>query len=339
MRLCNVVVVPQSGRAHHLSIAERAQPPVRGGIDGRRLGVAEQCDGVPLDHSAQAGRARTRTATLHLPYQTRKSRTSELFVRAFDGSPLAGRWLVRIVYLDESGTSREEPLAVVAGVVLHGDSQLIAVEEHLERLVEKHIPEDDRQDFFFHATNIWSGTRYFSNRDRWPLDQRLEILHDLVEIPQQFDVPVVFGYCPRDELITAPSDYNPEERERDAVVHSIAFVECACVVEKLMRELWSDEVALLIAEDRPCVRDTVRDVHSLMRSKKGTEQLDAEQYLPLSHIRDTVHWAGKMQSRHLQLADICAFVIRGHLDKHPQNPPLYSKLRPMMAVYPKSDDE
>ena len=49
--------------------------------------------------------------------------------------------------------------------------------------------------------------------------------------------------------------------------------------------------------------------------------------------------AGKMQSRHLQLADICAFVIRGHLAKHPHNPPLYSKLRPMMAVYPKTDDE
>ena len=246
---------------------------------------------------------------------------------------------MRIAYLDESGTSRGEQLAVVAGLVIDGDNQLIAVEEHIERLVDKHIHEDDRKEFFFHATNIWSGTKYFADRDLWPLDRRLEILHDLVEIPEQFDVPVVFGYCPRDELITAPPDFTVDERARDAVVHSIAFFECARVVEKIMRELWPDEVALLIAEDRPAVRDTVRDLHSWMRGGKAHGYGAAADYLPLSHIRDTVHWAGKMQSRHLQLADICAFVIRGHLAKHPHNPPLYSKLRPMMAVYPKTDDE
>ena len=51
-------------------------------------------------------------------------------MRSFDGSPLAGRRLVRVVYLDESGTSRREPLAVVAGVIVDGDQQMIAVEEH-----------------------------------------------------------------------------------------------------------------------------------------------------------------------------------------------------------------
>ena len=260
-------------------------------------------------------------------------------VRVIDGSPLAGRRLVRIVYLDESGTSREERQAVVAGVVIDGDNQLIAVEEHIERLVDRYIPEEDRENFFFHATNIFSGNKYYKDRNVWPLDRRLEILHDLVEIPRKFEIPVVFGYCPRNELITAPSDFAVDERARDAVVHSIAFFQCACVVEKIMRELWPDEVALLIAEDRPEVRATVRDVHSWMRSGKAPSHEDAGEYLPLSHIRDTVHWAGKMQSRHLQLADICAFIIRGHLDGHPSNPPLYRKLRPMMAVYPKTDDE
>ena len=244
-----------------------------------------------------------------------------------------------LVYLDESGTSRGERSAVVAGVVIDGDNQLVALEEHMERLVERHIPRDNREDFFFHATNIWSGNKYYKDRGVWPLDRRLAILHDLVEIPQQFDIPVVFGYCPRDELITVPDDFTMDERQHDAVIHSIAFFECACVVEKIMRELWPDETALLIAEDRPEVRNIVRYVHSWMRSGKAPSQGDAGEYLPLSHIRDTVHWAGKMQSRHLQLADICAFVIRGHLDKHPQNPPLYNKLRPMMAVYPKTDDE
>ena len=246
---------------------------------------------------------------------------------------------MRIVYLDESGTSRGARATVVAGGMIDADNQLIAVEEHMERLVERYIPEDDRGDFFFHATNIWSATKYFKDRDLWPLERRLEILHDLVEIPQKLDIPVVFGHCPRDERITVPSDFTMDEKHRDVVVHSIAFFECAKVVEKLMREFWPDEVALLIAEDRPEVRDTVRYVHSWMRSGKALGHRDAGEYLPLSHIRDTVHWAGKRQSRHLQLADICAFVIRGHLDEHPRNPPLYSKLRPMMAVYPKTDEQ
>ena len=149
------------------------------------------------------------------------STRSRHMVRAIDGSPLVGRRLVRIVYLDESGTSRGERLAVVAGVVIDADNQLIAVEEHMERLVERYIPEDDREDFFFHATNIWSATKYFKDRDLWPLERRLEILHDLVEISQKFDIPVVFGYCPRDEPITVPSDLPLDEQQRDVVVHSL----------------------------------------------------------------------------------------------------------------------
>ena len=72
----------------------------------------------------QCGQAK---AMLHLPYPTGKckmSACSRHMVRAFDGSPLAGRRLVRIVYLDESGTSRREPLALVAGVVVDADNQL-----------------------------------------------------------------------------------------------------------------------------------------------------------------------------------------------------------------------
>ncbi len=267
------------------------------------------------------------------------STRSRHMVRAFDGSPLAGRRVVRIVYLDESGTSRIERVAVVAGVVIDGDNQLIAVEEHMERLVERYIPEDDREDFFFHATNIWSATKYFKDRVLWPLERRLEILHDLVEIPSKFDLPIVFGQCPRNRRLTKPSGVPIAEAERDAVVHSIAFLECACRVEKIMRELWPTEVTFLIAEDRPIVMRHLREVQSVAKSKTFPFDVEEQEYLPFRHIRDTVHWAWKMQSRHLQLADICAFVIRGHLDKHPCNPPLYRKLRPMMAVYPKTDDE
>lgn len=264
---------------------------------------------------------------------------NESLVRAFDGSPLAGRRLVPIVYLDESGTSRREPLALVAGVVVHGDLQMVAVEEHLQRLVRKHIPETDWENFSFHATNIWSGTKYYKDDDAWPLKRRLAILHDLVEIPQKFDLPIVFRDCPRDVPVTVPPDVVLDERGRDAIVHTVAFFQCVCLVEKNMRNIWPDEVALLIAEDRPAVKKTVREVQLWAQNKTLPRRLDQREYLPLTHIRDTVHWAGKKESPLLQLADTCAFVIRGHLNDRRYNQPLYSKLHPVMVTHPKSDAE
>ena len=246
---------------------------------------------------------------------------------------------MRIVYLDEGGTSRLESPAVVAGVIVNGDTQLIPVEEHLERLVAKHIPEEHRDGFVFHATNIWSGTKFFRDDKLWPLDRRLEILDDLVQIPNKFEMPIVFGYCPRNELVTVPPDTVLNEAGRDIIVHAVAFAECAFLIEKVMREAWPEEAAILIAEDRARVKQTIREVHSWMRNGNIPRQGMAIEYMPLTHIRDTVHWAKKMESRHLQLADICTFVIRGHLNNHPHNALLYNQIRPMMIAYPKSDDQ
>ena len=226
----------------------------------------------------------------------------------------------------------------MAGVVVDGDHQMIAVEEHLEHLVRKHIPETDHENFFFHATNIWSGTRYYKDRNAWPPDRRREVLRDLVETPQRFDLPIVFGDCPRNELITVPADVTLDERGRDIIVHSVAFFQCVCLVEKIMREVWPDEVALLIAEDRPVVKETVRQVQSWAQNRTLPRRGDHQEYLPLRHIRDTVHWAGKRQSPLLQLADTCAFVIRRHLNEKRDIRPFYDKIRPMMVAHPKSDE-
>ena len=207
----------------------------------------------------------------------------------------------------------------------------------MERLVRKHIPETDRENFFFHATNIWSGTKYYKDRDAWPLDRRLKILRDLVEIPEKFSLPIVFGYCPRNKRLTDSSGVTLDASRRDVVVHSVAFLECICLVEKIMRKCWPAEVAILIAEDRPIVRKNLREVQSWAQNKTVPHEGEELEYLPFRHIRDTVYWAGKREARLLQLADICAFVIRRHLDNRRHNQPLYSKLHPMMVAHPKTD--
>ena len=99
-----------------------------------------------------------------------------------------------------------------------------------------------------------------------------------------------------------------------------------------MRECWPEEVALVIVEDRHIVKKTLRQVQSWAQNRAVARQGEEREYLPLEHIRDTVYWAGKKESPLLQLADICAFVIRGHLNERRHNSPLYRKLYPMMVA-------
>jgi hypothetical protein len=47
---------------------------------------------------------------------------------------------MRLIYLDEAGVSKHEPIAVVAGAIINADRSLIAIEDYLDSLIEKHIP-------------------------------------------------------------------------------------------------------------------------------------------------------------------------------------------------------
>jgi hypothetical protein len=55
--------------------------------------------------------------------------------RAFGGAPLVGERVVRIVYMDESGTSAKEEIALFSAVMVDADKQWKAVEKYLTRLI------------------------------------------------------------------------------------------------------------------------------------------------------------------------------------------------------------
>ena len=92
-------------------------------------------------------------------------------------SPLWGDKIVRLVYLDEVGTSnpRDEPFLVITGIAVNADRQFKEVESYLDGLLHKHVAEPDG--IVFHAMELWHGTKQF-HRDHWPLEKRLEILDD-----------------------------------------------------------------------------------------------------------------------------------------------------------------
>ena len=250
---------------------------------------------------------------------------------------------MRFVFADEGGISRHEPFAVVAGIFVNGDEQLVRLEEELDRLKRRHIPEAYWRDFVFHAKDIWSGKGpIFKDRDKWPLHRRIDILRDLARVPRKLDIPIVYEaveratFGPTEEQ--KKNNPEPTEFEIATAIHSVAFCACTVRIEEVMRAKWPKEVAQMVAEDNDQVRSMLKGTHEIFRDpSKADGQLIPHNVLPLKKIRGSVHFASKTESKPLQLADLCAFVIRGHLAKHPKNAPIYRRIRSKMLWLPSGD--
>jgi hypothetical protein len=254
------------------------------------------------------------------------------------GAPLKGAKVVRFIFLDEGGISRHEPIVVVAGAFVHGDEQLTPLEIALRQLVQKHIPKEDHSGFVFHAKDIWSGSKYFKDEEKWPLQKRLNILHDLARLPRKLDIPIVYEAVERAKIQFSGAEREPTPNEHSEGVHAVAFTSCTLRIEEFMRTLWPFEVAQMVAENNDQVRAALKGVHALLRDPtKSKGGLHSSNLLPLRQIRNSVHFASKDESGPLQLADLCAFIIRGHLTKHRHNPPLYDRIRSMLLRLPKNE--
>src|SRR4051794_26608716 len=122
-------------------------------------------------------------------------RTIAHAARSISGVPLNGNRLVRVAYLDEAGVSNpnHEPFLVVGGIIIDADRQMIAIEDRIDEICSDHIPEEDREGFVFHATELWSGGSYF-DRKTWPREKRHQISMDIISIPRDFDIPISFGF-------------------------------------------------------------------------------------------------------------------------------------------------
>ena len=73
---------------------------------------------------------------------------------------------MRFIYLDESGISAKERVAVVAGIIVDADKQLKSVEKHVESIIADYVPEKYQEGFSFHATDLFHGG------GRTPFDRR-----------------------------------------------------------------------------------------------------------------------------------------------------------------------
>ena len=154
---------------------------------------------------------------------------------------------MRVIYLDETGHSYQEPVAAVAGFILNPDEQWKLMADEIERLKES-VPPEFREDFIFHATDLYSGGKY---RAQWLDEDRWSLLESLVALPRKMKVPLVIGSAqkPANELRNKP-------HLDSLVIHALAYLRCLKQADVYMNEFaHPDEVAMIVAEERKEARD------------------------------------------------------------------------------------
>jgi hypothetical protein len=156
---------------------------------------------------------------------------------------------------------------VIAGIAVNADNQFKEVESYLDSLLHTHVSEPDG--IVFHAMELWHGTKQF-HRDHWPLEKRLEILDDLAHVPRKFGLPIFYGSTNRLEIrSTLPPLMGTPIRQNmlEGAVHAHSFLHFIAQLETFMRANYPNEVEMLIAEDRPEVRNTVKFTHGVFRGR------------------------------------------------------------------------
>jgi hypothetical protein len=247
---------------------------------------------------------------------------------------------VRLGFLDESGRSRDEPIIVVGGIIVHGDRSYRKLERRLAEIVVKHIPKGDWSGFIFHAKDIFQGAGYFKDKNQWPRERRYPILRDLAALPKELWMPVVFGHVDKAEYrkdaaqqIMIHSRDENRAHVVDIAEHMIAFARAEIGIERQMRRFPRDEICMLIAEDTDRVKRAVKGAHALLRNPLeivGTE-FERVPELPLAKIVDTPHFAAKADSAPLQMADVCADLILRRMLRRADSQEFFELIAPQLT--------
>jgi Protein of unknown function (DUF3800) len=228
------------------------------------------------------------------------------------------REIVRRAYVDEAGMSANEPFMVVAGVIVDPDKQWRAIHDELDD-IRSMLPENIRQDFVFHAKELYNGGKNLP-RHEWPLERKLPMINRLLEIPRKFSLPICLGYVEKSKFPLTPLERTPSAQELLVGAYAVCFAQASIRVEMWMRQNAPDEVADIVAEDLDLVRAAVKEAQTEYRHKDAKKRLGVdERYFPFTTIIDAPTFQIKTEASLLQVADMCAYTIRRFLGDLPHS--------------------
>jgi hypothetical protein len=149
----------------------------------------------------------------------------------------------RIVFTDEAGIHAEAAATVVAAVLVDPDSDRAMI-EMARALLPARVPPQHLQAF------LRSSAKDLTTRDEhglwpgWPLEQRMSVLLEMMQMPRRLGLPVCAGAIRQDSAITI-AKLTPVH-----VRHLFAFAICLGTADVVIRDYGKPaERGLVVAED------------------------------------------------------------------------------------------
>ncbi|WP_352997300.1 DUF3800 domain-containing protein [Mesorhizobium sp. M1273] len=224
---------------------------------------------------------------------------------------------MRHIYIDESGTSSRELVAVVAGVIIDVDKDYRGVVSSIERVKRHHL--GDNYDRWFHAADIFAATGDFEKLSGWTRQERVIFIRDMIEVCNFHAIPVAVSWMHKDATVGIPT------KNRNTYRHWSAFCACFVVVDKYIANNFPNEHASIKAESCDHMKKyldfALADVRRI--SPKPDSWIYQRQ---ITNIVDDIQFLRKGQAPLLQLADAYSWGFRAYMTAHPHTDELYPAL-------------
>ncbi len=232
--------------------------------------------------------------------------------------------IVRHVYLDEAGIAGED-FTVVAGFMLHVDNQYKDFVNCLDSMARELFGNDLSRNFAFHAKELVNGGKFFP-REKWSREKTLEILDRLADLPRSFNSPVIYAAVSKEEI-----SYEKYGDDAARLRHIVAFQLALKEAEIALEKNYPGECAFLIVEDNTQHRRHLRHMFDFLYNKYfqyDIKNMGIEP--PFNSIVETPLFQPKNGTSPMQVADVCAYLIRKRLEGDLRTHHISERLTPQL---------
>jgi hypothetical protein len=217
-----------------------------------------------------------------------------------------------LVYLDEAGIGdlKTDKFVVMTGVVVL-EKQWNEAVVGIQKIVDKYIHPLARPIHIFHAKELFHGTGRMP-KTMYTKEERWNCLEELCALIPKVSVSLLAIKVDREK--TKASMARDVEKHGEVVASQMAAMSAMIwQTERFVRAFTPDRHAIMIFENNDQCKKAFGHIVWMLRNPVSAEVLSDIAYsslLPLKGIIDTAHFVEKRGAPLLQLADVCAFVLR-----------------------------
>lgn len=233
---------------------------------------------------------------------------------------------MRLIYVDEAGTSANESVTVVAGIIVDPDTEWRPAVEMLSNLKDKFVPAEYRDGFVYHGADVFR-TEKKNKYPNWSMDSRIAFALALMRLPNQLGIPIVMSMVRRDSFP------RHDKIEVGLFHHAVAFQGMVHAANNHISQFGRpNETSVLVAEHIPDRHKQLRGVLQNMRDAPVTLTPDMQNPTQMNRamgtspktmtmgaetVLDTAHFVEKGYAPLLEVADALAYGFRKYFARLP----------------------